>query len=147
MKPEQDYKVKEFMKKDVVKVTPGTTVKKAAEVMAAEHVSSALVCENKKLLGIITEKDLARKIVAKGLDAERMMAKDIMSIDMITIDPDKSLYDAMIKMNNKKVTHIPVVKGKEIVGILTSMDILRVQPSYMEILAARKNVEKEGSIY
>ena len=147
MKPEQDYKVKEFMKKDVVKVTPGTTVKKAAEVMAAEHVSSALVCENKKLLGIITEKDLARKIVAKGLDAERMMAKDIMSTDLVTIDPDKSLYDAMIKMNNKKVTHIPVVKGKEIVGILTSMDILRVQPSYMEILAARKNVEKEGSIY
>src|SRR3989338_1306229 len=115
MKPEQEYKVKEFMKKDTVRVTPETSVKKAAEVMAAEHVSSALVCENKKLLGIITEKDLARKIVAKGLDAERMMAKDIMSIDMITIDPDKSLYDAMIKMKNKKVTHIPVVKGKEIV--------------------------------
>ena len=53
MKPEQDYKVKEFMKKDIVQVTRETSARKAAEVMAVEHVSSALVCEDKKLLGII----------------------------------------------------------------------------------------------
>src|SRR3989338_966640 len=138
MKPEQEYKVKEFMKKDTVRVTPETSVKKAAEVMAAEHVSSALVCENKKLLGIITEKDLARKIVAKGLDAEKIMAKDIMTDDLVTIDPEKSLYDAMLMLNKKKVTHLPVIKNEEVIGILTSMDILRVQPSYMEILAGPK---------
>ena len=67
MKPEQEYKVKEFMKRNVIRVTPETSVRKVAEVMAAEHVSSALICENKKLLGIVTEKDLARKIVAKAL--------------------------------------------------------------------------------
>tara|TARA_Y100000031_G_scaffold111053_1_gene122419 strand:+ start:232 stop:651 length:420 start_codon:yes stop_codon:yes gene_type:complete len=138
MKPEQDYKVKEFMKKDVVRVTPETSVRKAAEVMAAEHVSSAVVCENKKLLGIITEKDLARKIVAKGVDADKALAKDIMTTDLTTIEPEKNLYDAMLKLNKKKVTHLPVVKDNEIVGIISSMDILKVQPSYMEILAGPK---------
>ncbi|MFH1445003.1 MAG: CBS domain-containing protein [Nanoarchaeota archaeon] len=138
MKPEQEYKVKEFMKKNVLRVTPETPVRKVAEVMAAEHVSSAVVCENNRLLGIITEKDLARKIVAKGLDADKALAKDIMTVDLVTIEPEKSLYDAMLKLNEKKVTHLPVIKNKEVIGILTSMDILRVQPSYMEILAGPK---------
>ena len=61
-----------------------------------------------------------------------------MTTDLVTIEPEKSLYDAMIKLNKKKVTHLPVIKNKEVIGILTSMDILRVQPSYMEILAGPK---------
>ncbi|MFH0876541.1 MAG: CBS domain-containing protein [archaeon] len=138
MKPEQEYKVKEFMKTNVLRVTLETSVRKVAEVMAAKHVSSAVVCENNKLLGIITEKDLARKIVAKGIDADKALAKDIMTADLVTIDPEKSLYDAMLKLNEKKVTHLPVIKNKEVIGILTSMDILRIQPSYMEILAGPK---------
>ena len=138
MKPEQEYKVKEFMKKNVLRVTPETSVRKVAEVMAEEHVSSAVVCENNRLLGIITEKDLARKIVAKGLDADKALAKDIMTVDVVTIEPEKSLYDAMIKLNKKKVTHLPVVKNNALIGIISSMDILRVQPSYMEILAGPK---------
>ena len=138
MKPEQEYKVKEFMSKDVVSVTPETSVRKAAEVMAAEHVSSAVVCENKRLVGIITEKDLARKIVAKGVDADKALSKDIMTSELVTIEPEKSLYDAMLKLNKKKVTHLPVVKNNVLVGIISSMDILKVQPSYMEILAGPK---------
>ena len=135
MKPEQEYKVGEFMKKDLIQVTPETSVRKVAEVMAKKHVSSVVVCTNKKLVGIITEKDLARKIVAKGLNADEALAKDIMTTDLLTIEPETSLYDAMLKINKKKVTHLPVVSNGKIVGIITSMDILRTQPSYMEILA------------
>ena len=138
MKPEQEYKVGEFMKKDLIQVTPETSVRKVAEVMAKKHVSSAVVCTNKKLVGIITEKDLARKIVAKGLNADEALAKDIMTTDLLTIEPETNLYDAMLKLNKKKVTHLPVVSNGKIVGIITSMDILRTQPSYMEILAGPK---------
>jgi len=138
MKPESNYKVGEFMNRDLVQVTPETPVKRCAEVMAAERVSSALVTEKKRVLGIVTEKDLARKIVAKGLDAEEILAKDIMTSELVTIEPEKSLYDAMLKLNKKKVTHLPVVKNNVLVGIISSMDILKVQPSYMEILAGPK---------
>ena len=138
MKPEGEYRIVDFMKKDVLQVTPETPVRKVAKLMATKHVSSAVVCENKKLLGIITEKDLARKIVAKGLNADEALAKDIMTTDLLIIEPEASLYDAMLKLNRKKVTHLPVVSNGKIVGIITSMDILRTQPSYMEILAGPK---------
>jgi len=141
MKPEQDYKVAEFMVKDVVKVTPETSAKICAEVMAAEHVSSALVAENNSLLGIVTEKDLARKIVAKGLDPNKIMVKDIMATDVITIEPETSLYDAMLTINKKKIKHLPVIEDNVVVGIITAMEILKIQPSYMELLAAPTNTE------
>lgn len=143
MKPEADYKVSEFMQRDIVQVMPDTSVKRCAEVMAAEHVDSAVVTNKKKLLGIVTEKDLAIKIVAKGLDAEDIMAKDIMTRELVTIEPERSLYDAMVLLNKKKIKHLPVVEGNVIIGIITAMDILRVQPSYMEILATPTETREE----
>ncbi|MEK6949863.1 MAG: CBS domain-containing protein [Nanoarchaeota archaeon] len=145
MKPELDYKVAEFMNRDLVQVRPDTSVKRCAEVMAAERVSSALVTEKKKVLGIVTEKDLARKIVAKGLDAEEIMAKDIMSTDVVTVSSNTSLYDAMVLINKRKIKHLPVVDNNVVVGIITAMEILRIQPSYMEILANPTEKEEEGS--
>ena len=137
MKPEHDYFVSEFMNKDVVEVTPDTTVKKCAEIMAVEKVSSAIIAEENSLKGIVTEKDVCRKIVAKGLDGNLVKVKDIMTTDVETIDPDASLYDAMLKLNQKRIKHLPVVSNKVTMGIITAMDILRVQPSYMEVLAGK----------
>lgn len=142
MKPEQDYTVGEFMIKDVVEVTPGTTAKQCAEVMAAEHVSSALVSENNSLLGIVTEKDLARKVVAKGVNANKILVKDIMATDVITVEPDTSLYDAMLTLNKRRVNHLPVIKDNVVVGIITTMEILKIQPAYMEILASQTESSK-----
>ncbi|MCH8067531.1 MAG: CBS domain-containing protein [Nanoarchaeota archaeon] len=139
MKPEQDYKVEEFMNKDIVQVTPDTNVTRCAEVMAAEHVDSVLVTVDKKIAGIVTEKDLARKVVAKSLDAGEITVKDIMTVELVIIEPEKSLYDAMILLNKKKIKHLPVIKDNVVVGIITAMDILRVQPSYMEIMANPTN--------
>ena len=145
MKPETDYKVAEFMNKDLVQVTPDTPVKRCAEVMAAKKVSSALVTEKKKILGIVTEKDLARKIGAKGLNADKVLAKDIMTTDLVTVSPNTSLYDAMLLIEKRKIKHLPVVDHGSVVGIITAMEILRIQPSYMEILANPIEKEEEGS--
>lgn len=145
MKPETEYKVAEFMNRDLVQVTLDTNVRRCAEVMAAEKVSSALVTEKKKVLGIVTEKDLARKIVAKGLNADKILAKDIMSTDVVTVSSNTSLYDAMVLINKRKIKHLPVVDNNAVVGIITAMEILRIQPSYMEILANPIEKEEEGS--
>lgn len=136
MKPEQEYTVGEFMTKDIVEVTPGTTAKQCAEVMAAERVSSAIVTENNSIAGIVTEKDLARKIVAKGLDANKILVKDIMATELVTVEPETTLYDAMVLINKKRIKHLPVVKENIVVGIITAMEILKIQPAYMEILAS-----------
>ena len=91
------------------------------------------------------EKDLARKIVAKGLDADKIMAKDIMTTDVVTVSSNTSLYDAMVLINKRKIKHLPVVDNNAVVGIITAMEILRIQPSYMEILANPIKREEEGS--
>ena len=134
MGPEHDYKVSEFMNKDLIEVTPGTTVKNCANVMAAERVSSVIVTENNALVGIVTEKDLARKIVAKGLESDKILVKDIMSTGVLTIEPQTSLYDATLKLTSKKIKHLPVVSDNIVVGLITAMDILRVQPALMELM-------------
>ena len=139
MKPEEKYLVSEFMNKDVVAVGPTTTAKACAEVMAAERVSSAILTENSSIVGIITEKDLARKIVAKGLDANTALVKDIMTSNVVTIESTTSLYDAMVTFSSKKIKHLPVVDGNIVVGVITAMDILRVQPSFMELMASPTN--------
>ena len=136
MKPDHDYKVVDFMNKDLVEVTPGTTAKNCAVVMAAEKVSSVMVTENNAILGIITEKDLARKIVAKGVDSDKVLVKDIMTTGVLTIEPEAALYDAILKLNSKKIKHLPVVSDGVVVGLITAMDILKVQPALMELMSA-----------
>ncbi|HLD96711.1 MAG TPA: CBS domain-containing protein [Candidatus Nanoarchaeia archaeon] len=143
MNPENNYVVSEFMTRDIVEVTPGTTAMACAQVMATERVSSAAITENNRIVGIVTEKDLARKIVAKGHDAQKIMVKDIMTKEVITVEPETSLYDAMLKLSENKIKHLPVVKDNLLLGIITAMDILRVQPSYMEVLEAQKSQKQE----
>ncbi len=143
MKPEDEYTVGEFMTRDIVEVTPGTTAMACAQVMAAERVSSAAITENNRIIGIVTEKDLARKIVAKGLDPKQVMVKDIMTREVITVLPETSLYDAMLKLSANKIKHLPVVKDNLLLGIITAMDILKVQPSFMELLEVQKSQKTE----
>lgn len=131
------------MTKDLVQVSQETTVKQCAEVMVAERVSSAVVLENNAVTGIITEKDLAKKVVAKGLDANKLLVKDVMSVDLVTVEPETSLYDAMLKLTKNKIKHLPVVRDNVALGIITAMDILRVQPSYMEVLSAAKDASEQ----
>lgn len=144
MNPEEEYTVGEFMTRDLVEVTPGTTAMKCAQVMQAERVSSIVVLENNRLVGILTEKDLARKVVAGGLDAAKVMVKDIMTKDPLSVEPETSLYDAMLKLNSRKIKHLPVVKDNVPLGIITAMDILKVQPSLMEVLSTQKARQQSG---
>lgn len=137
MKPENDYTVAEFMTRDLVEVTPGTTAVKCAQVMQAEHVSSAVVLDShNRLVGIITEKDLARKVVAKGLDPNKVMVGEIMTGNPVSVEPETSLYDAMLLLNKRKIKHLPVVKANVPLGMITAMDVLKVQPALMDILAS-----------
>ena len=134
----EEYSVAEFMTRDITTVGPDVTVAKCAETMQAEHVSSALVSDGHQLRGIITEKDLARKVVAKALDSGKLLTKDVMSSPVITIAPGAHLNKAIQKMGENNVKHLPVIKKGELLGIITAMDIIRVQPSYVELLGTPK---------
>ncbi len=130
-----EYAVWDFMRRKVVTVASGTTVSACAKVMAVRKVSSAVVMEKGRIAGIVTENDIARRVVAMDLNPKASKVDLIMTRDVVTIAPETPIYEAMIRLGQEKIKHLPVVKGRKLVGIITAMDILRVQPAYIDILS------------
>ena len=114
-------------------VTPSKTVQYCAQLMIKKKVGSLLVVDKNKLLGILTEKDIVQQIVAKHLSAKKLTAKDIMVKRVKTVEPDKDLFYIMNFMKKHKVKRLPVIHDKKLQGFLTISDVLKVQPTLLEI--------------
>ncbi len=121
------------MTKSPVAVEQDATLVECAKKMVEHDVGSLVVKEKDRLLGIITDEDFVRKVIAAGLGPEKMRVKDIMVSDVVVIEPDKELHDAMKKMVEHSIKHLPVVKNDKLIGILTWKDILRMEPSLLEL--------------
>ena len=96
----------------------------AAKMMKDENVGVAPIVEGEKLVGVLTDRDIAVKVVAEGKDPQSTKARDIASKDVITIDPQQDLDEALRMMATHQVRRLPVVEedGK-IVGILAQADV------------------------
>jgi CBS domain-containing protein len=116
--------VKEIAKKKIFSIEEGESVRSAAQSMFKDDVSSLMVTSSGRPLGIVTERDILRRVIVKGIDPAKTSVKAIMSSPLITIKPDASLADATILMHLKKVRHLFVVDGGKVVGIFTDRDIL-----------------------
>ena len=126
--------VKEIMNTDVKTVGDETSIQEAAEVMTKYRIGCLIVISGNKLLGIITERDVLEKVVAKNLPASTTKVKVIMTKKVYMVEPDMEIAEAaelMIKQNIKK---LPVVKGNKLIGIITATDICSVEPKMLEDL-------------
>ncbi len=128
-------KVEEFMSTDLFTVQDDALIELVAEIMDWRKIRYMPVEDGKGMLvGLITSRKLLRhfahcyKIVGKDL----MSVKDIMIEKPLTVTPETSIIDAMAKMRNNKIGCLPVVKGKELVGIITEMDFLRITSRLLE---------------
>jgi CBS domain-containing protein len=101
------------------------TVSEAAKLMKKKEVGSLLVKIHGKKYGMITERDILNKIVAEDLDPRKTLVKDIMTDLKYTIESDAPLEDASEVFNAGHVRRLPVIKDKEIVGIITSRDVAK----------------------
>ena len=101
-----------------------TTIQQAAITMSNEYVSSILVTENNKLVGLVTDRDIRRRCVATGLSYDEPVSS-IMSNDLETVLDKTLLSEALLSMTRKQIHHLPVMKGDEPIGILTTSDIIR----------------------
>ncbi len=126
--------VKDVMNPQVIIAKPVATAKEAAKVMAEAHVGSLVVMDGTKIVGIVTESDLIRKIIAEGNDATQMKLVDMMTRNVKTIEADSELEDAADIMVENKIKKLPVVKGGRIVGIITSSDLISFEPKFIEAL-------------
>ena len=108
---------------NVTKLSSNSSISKAAEIMDQKSIGSVLIEEDSKIIGIMTERDIWRKIVAKGENPSELKVKDIMNSPIITIDANEHILEASKKMEQHKIRRIVVTENEEIVGHLTANSI------------------------
>jgi len=117
-------KVAEVMRSPVVTASPGETVADAAKRMEEAGVGALAVVAEGKLVGIITERDIVRKVVARGRDPSLTRVLEAMTPGPVHVPPTASLGEALRLMADLGVRHLPVVDGDKLVGMLSVRDIV-----------------------
>jgi len=129
------------MNRKVVIIDANKSIKEAAKLMAKHNIGSVIVVEKDRAKGIITERDIVRKIVAE----ERSMdtkCSDIMSHPLVVITPDASIEAAARIMRDSSVKKLPVIeKDGTLVGIITEDDIMKLFPSIVDLLELKRDIE------
>ena len=129
----RDILVKEAMKTNLVIVKPTITVLEAAKLMKNRKIGNVIVVEKKQPIGILTESDILKKVVADGKNAKDILVKNVMSTPIIVIDPYVTLEEAMKTMGKCNVRRLPVIENNELIGIITQRDISMISPILHEI--------------
>jgi CBS domain-containing protein len=106
-------------------IAPNATVFDAIQLMADKNVGALPVLENGKLVGIISERDYTRKVILKGKSSKETPVRDIMTLELVTAHPGDSISQCMQVMTEKRVRHLPVMEGVEMVGLVSIGDLVR----------------------
>lgn len=138
------YKVSDVMTHVPVVVSSSSTLKECAEKMEKKSVGTIIVEDDGKLQGIISERDIVRKVLAKGENPLDKKVNDIMAKDLITIEPSEDIFDALNRMKSFDIRHLPVLHEGKLVGLLTMKDVLKIEPQLFEILVEKIKLREEA---
>lgn len=135
-------KVGSTMRKGVITASKDDNIHKVAQVMRNAMIGGVVVTEKHKVIGILTEGDIIREVVADGKDPTKIKVIDIMKHPVRTIDPDIDVEEAMKIMRDLEIERLPVVSGKgRPIGIITERDMTRVEPALLEMMREKCNFE------
>ena len=139
--------VKDVMSSPAVTTPENTPVDKTAQLMSADRLGCIIVTsKDGKALGIITERDLVTRVLAKNLKPSKLTAKEVMSTPLITVDPDEKLTDTARKMSKLDVRRMGVVYKGNLVGIISSRDILAITPELLENMQEKARIERDVDV-
>lgn len=136
-------KVYDAMTEQPIFLSPDDTLEKCAAIMQDKHVGTVIIQEGQEVIGIISDQDIVRKVIAKGKNPIGKKVKDFMETKLITITPDKDIFEAIVMMRDANIRHLPVVDGPKIMGLLTLKDILKIEPQLFELLIDQINLREE----
>lgn len=118
--------------KEVISMESNSTVEAAIEMMAGKKISAVLVTENKKPVGIFTERDVLRSyLTKKGISFNGIYLREVMTANLIIAEPDEDLCNVMSVMIEKGIRHMPVSDKGNIIGMLSIRDVLKTQVGSM----------------
>lgn len=116
-------RVKDVMTRDLIYVDPDTKVIEAAKKLKRANIHTVLVMQDRKLAGIVVDRDLVLRVLAEGRNPAKICVKEIMTGDPITIDPETNVIDAGKLMKKHKISRLPVVGEDDVVvGIVSEVD-------------------------
>jgi CBS domain-containing protein len=137
------YKVVDVMTTMPITVEKTTSLKDAAVLLKKYNINSLLVMEEKKLIGILIDEDFVRKVISEGKNPEKLTVNDIMEKHLITIGPQKDIYDAIVIMRDNSIRQLPVLENNKLAGFLTMKDILKIQPELFDLVAESIELREE----
>ena len=137
-------KVRDIMSKDIACLRSDDTVERAAQLMKQYNCGSIPVCTDDKIIGIITDRDIAVRSVASGEDA-RQSVGDIMTKDIIFANPETDVNDAAKIMSDRQIRRLPVVENNSLIGIVALGDISLEPACQDQAEDALKNISMPGA--
>jgi CBS domain-containing protein len=134
--------VKDVMSSPVITVDENETVDKVAQFMEMHRLGCIIVTdEDGRPLGIITERDLVTRVLARNKLSSKLIAKDVMTSPLITISPDETLSNAAKHMSRLNVRRLGVVYKGDLVGVISSKDVLAITPELIETIQEQARIE------
>ena len=122
------------MAKNIKTVKPDDSVHAAVQKMNKFDIGSVIVISSGRPVGIITETNIMRRVVEPRMDPATVWAKDIMTSPLITIDQNTTVAEAAKVMAERKINRLPVINGDKLVGLISSTDIVKANPTQLAIL-------------
>jgi len=127
-------KIEDVMIEDVITVDSEAMVMDAVELMNKHEIGCLIVTRKRKAIGIVTERDLLKRVLAKSRDPKKIKVRQIMSKPLIVGEPDMDVEDAARFMFRRKIKKLPVVEGGNLLGLVTLTDLARFQPQMIRML-------------
>jgi CBS domain-containing protein len=119
---------------DIWSVAPDDSVYDALKLMADKNVGAVLVTEAGNLVGILSERDYARKVILKGRTSKDTPVREIMTEKVVYVRPDQTTEECMALMTDKRVRHLPVVENDQLIGIISIGDVVKAIMSHQEFM-------------
>ena len=139
--------VKDVMSSPAITVSEKTKVDKTAQLIRDGRLGCIIVTsKDGKALGIITESDLVKRVLAKNILPSKLTAKEVMSTPLITIEPDEKLTETARRMSKLDVRRMGVIYKGNLVGIISSKDILAITPELLENMQEKARIECENDV-